>query len=177
MSATVIINRLTGAGPSKTNITSANTRVNAADVAYTNETTNPIAIPGSGSNYSFWCVTRLECTVAPATLVNNLKWFTDGTNSFGTGVTCLGETATGYVQASGTVGTTGIQLTTGNYGTLAGSPSNVFSFTAGSPLAVAGSTSGTGDFGDYVVYQFAVGSTASPGASGQETFTWQYDET
>ena len=49
--------------------------------------------------------------------------------------------------------------------------------TAGSPLSITGSIGvATGDFGDFFVFQIVVGSTASPGATPQETFTWIYDE-
>lgn len=180
MAATIIINRKTGAGPTNTAITSGNTRASTSDNAYTTETTNPIPIPGAGTNYSFWVNTRLECTVAPATLVDNLKWFTDGNNGFGTGVTCKAETANTYGQATGTVGTTGDQLTVANYGDgiddLNAAPTDSFGFTSGSPLSVSGSTSTTGEFGDLVVYQIEVTTTASAGATPTETFTWQYDE-
>lgn len=177
MSATVLIRRLTGAGPTATDITGINTRANAEDAHTTAGTSNPIQIPAAGTNYSYWVVTRLDCTVAPTGTINNIKWYTDGGNGFGTGVTCKVNTATGYVQATGTAGVTGTQLTTGNYATLAGAPSDAFAYTSGSPLSVSGSTSGTGQFGDRVVYQIEVGSTAAPGATAAETFTFQYDET
>src|ERR1043165_6712093 len=157
MAATITIRRLTGAGPTSTDITGINTRVDLSDAHSTASTSNPIPIPASGTNYSYWCVTQLNCTVAPATLVNNLKWYTAGANSFGTGVPCKCNTATGYVQATGSASSV-TQLTTGNYATLAGAPSNAFTYTSGSPLSVSGSTSGTGQFGDRVVYQIEVAS-------------------
>jgi hypothetical protein len=177
MAATVLIRRLTGAGPAATDITSINTRANAEDAHSTAGTTNSILVPAAGSNYSFWVVTRLDVTAITAGTVDNLKWYTDGTNNFGTGVTALAQTATGYVQATGTTGTTGTQLTTGNYATLTGAPVDPFTFTTGSPLAVTGTTSATGQFGDRVVYQLVVGTTAASGATAQETFTWRYDDT
>jgi hypothetical protein len=66
----------------------------------------------------------------------------------------------------------------GNYATLAGAPGDAFSYTSGSPLSVTGSISNpsTGQFGDRVVYQIEVASTASPGATPTETITWKYDE-
>jgi hypothetical protein len=123
-------------------------------------------------------VTRLNCTSSPSSVINNIKWYTDGGNGLGTGVTCNVNTATSYTQATGTPGTTGIQLTVGNYATLAGAPSNAFAYTSGSPLSVSGSINNpsTGQFGDRVVYQMAVDNTASPGISSAETFTWRYDE-
>jgi hypothetical protein len=179
MAATVTIRRHTGAGPTKTDITSINTRANAEDAHTTAGTTNPIQIPAAGTNYSYWVCTRLSVDVTMAGTINNLKWYTDGTISFGTGVTCKMNTATGYVQATGTAGTTGIQLTTGNYATLAGAPTDAFAFTSGSPKSVTGTMSNpsTGDLGDYVVYQVEVGTTAGPGATPSETFTFKYDET
>ena len=176
MAATVLIRRLTGAGPTATDITSINTRANAYDTHSTADTTSPIQIPAAGTNYSYWVVTRLDCTVAPTTAINNIKWYTDGSNGMGTGVTVKVNTATGYVQATGTTGVTGTQLTTGNYATLAGAPTDAFAYTSGSPLSVTGSTSTTGQFGDRVVYQVEVGTTATPGATSAETFTWRYDE-
>lgn len=178
MPATIQINRLTGAGPAATDITSINTRANAEDAHSTAGTSNPIQIPAAGTNYSYWVVTRLNCTVTPSSVVNNVKWYTDGGNSLGTGVTMKANTASGYVQASGTLGTTGLQLTTGNYATLAGAPTDAFGFTSGAPLNVTATISNpsTGQFGDRVAYQIEVGSTALPGASGSETITWRYDE-
>jgi hypothetical protein len=47
----------------------------------------------------------------------------------------------------------------------------------GSPLAVTGSTTlANTDFGNYVVYQLTVATSASPGATNQENYTWLYDE-
>jgi hypothetical protein len=177
MAAGVQIVRLTGSGPTATDITSINTRANAEDAHSTAGTTNSILVPASGSNYSFWVVTRLNVTSITAGTVNNLKWYTDGANNFGTGVTAIAQNATGYVQATGTTGTTGTQLTTGNYATLTGAPVDPFTFTSGSPKTLTGSTSATGQFGDYMVYQLVVGTTAVSGATAQETFTWQYDDT
>lgn len=177
MAATVLIRRLTGAGPTATDITSINTRANAEDAHTTAGTSNSILVPAAGTNYSYWVVTRLDVTAITSGTVDNVKWYTDGTNNFGTGVTCVVNTATGYVQATGTAGTSGTQLTTGNYATLAGAPTNAFSYSSGSPLSVTGSTTGTGQFGDRVVYQIEVGTTAASGATAQETFTWKYDDT
>jgi hypothetical protein len=178
MAATVLIRRLTGAGPTATDITSINTRANAEDAHTTAGTTNPIQIPAAGTNYSYWVVTRLDITAGTYTTVNNLKWFTDGGNGLGTGVTARVGTATGYTQASGTPGTTGLELTAGNYGTFTLGNANAFTYTTGSPMSVTGSasSSATGQFGDRVVYQIEVGTTAASGATGAETLSWRYDE-
>lgn len=177
MAASVSIMRLTGSGPTATDITSINTRANAEDAHSTAGTANSILVPTSGSNYSFWVVTQLNVTAITAGTVNNLKWYTDGSNNFGTGVTALVNTATAYTQATGTVGTSGNLLNTTNYPSLAGAPVDPFTYTSASPLSVNGSTSATGAFGDRVVYQIVVGTTAASGATAQETFTWRYDDT
>jgi hypothetical protein len=183
MAATVIINRWTGAfgSPTKTQIDGANTVAAADDThqAVAAGSNNPIRIPAGGTNYSYWVTTRLRCTVTPAGTINNIRWYTDGGNSFGTGITCKAQDAASYVQATGTQGTTGLQLTTGNHSGLSGAPVDAFSFTSGSPKSLAGSISNpsTGDFGDFMVYQIEVAPTAAPGVTSQETFTWVYDET
>lgn len=177
MSATITVHRLTGvAGATDNDITGINTRADTFDSHTTADTANPIAIPNSGTNYSYWVVTRLNCDVAPAVVVNNLKWYMDDvSNPLGTGVTMKANGATGYTQATGSAGD-GTQLTTGNYASLYGAPSDAFSFTNSSPLAVTGSTSSTGLFGDRVVYQIGVGSSAAAGATGVAHPTWSYDE-
>ena len=178
MAATVEVIRLTGAGPSVSTITGLNTRANAEDAHSLAGTTNPIQIPAAGSNYSYWVTTRLLITAAPAGTINNVGWYTDGTNGFGTGVTCLGNSSASYVQATGTPGTTGTQLNQTNHAGLSASVTNVFTFTVAGALSVSASQSGgTGQLGNYVVYQMVIGTTAGPGATAAETFTFRFDET
>jgi len=184
MVATVIINRLTGAGPTLTPITGLNTRANAVDSHTVADTADPIEIPSSpGTNYSFWVNTQLETTVAPDTLIDNIEWFTDGGNSYGTGITCVVAQAAeaSYTQAVGSQGVTGTVLNDTNYtgGTLTpATPTDVFAFVTGSPLAVTGSTSIIETFGSIVVYQVEVDETAAQGLApgSPETWTWRFDE-
>ncbi len=164
--------------PTKTDITGASNYAGTADDP-TNGSNYPIPVPSSGTNYSYWVVTRLQAQSAPSTSITNIKWYTDGTNSLGTGVSLNVAKCSAYVQATGTQGTTGNQLTSANYSS-ALTPSvavNAFQYTSASPLTVAGSIgSTTGDFGDFVIYQVAVANNASPGVTAAETITWQYDE-
>lgn len=177
MAATVIINRLTGTSPgSKTNITGINTRVVANDIHSVAGTLNPISIPSTGLNYSYWATTRLEVTAGLVGTIDNLRWYPTGTLS--TGVTLIGEAATSYVEATGVVGTSGDELTTGNHPGLNGTPEDLTTYNSSSPKSIAGSiVAGTGDFGDRMVYQWAIGPTAQPGQTNSFTFTWKYDET
>ncbi len=179
MAATVLIRRWTGTTGSetKTDITSINSRANAFDTHSTGDTTNPIRKPTSGSNYSYWVSTRLDINVVPAGTVDNLRWFLDGTNDFTAGITMKGNTATTYETATGTPGTTGTQLTTGNHSGLDGAPVDAFGHTSGSPKAITGSQTTTGDFGLFFCYQIEASTSAVPGETGTETATWRYDET
>ena len=159
MAATVVIRRITGAtgAQSATDLAGGNTRANAFDTHTTADTTNPVQKPTTSLNFSFWVSTRLDATVTPAGTIDNIRWFTDGANGFGTGITAKGNTATSYKQATGTVGQTGIILNTTNYTTLAGATVDVFTHTSGSPKAVSGSISNptTGQFGDLFLYHIA----------------------
>jgi hypothetical protein len=185
MAATVQIVRKTSSGPIvSTDITAINTRANAEDTHTVAGTTNPIRIPAAGTNYSYWVTTRLNVTVAPAGTIDSLRWFTDGANGFGTGVTAKGAKAStgadaGYRIATGTPGTTGTQLLQANHSGLDEAPADVFGFTSGAPKTLTGTISNptTGQFGDHWVYQIEVGTTAGPGATAQETWTWRFDET
>ena len=176
MAATIIINRAYGATPSTTAITSSLTRLSTSD-SENPGTNNPIPVPSAGTNYSFWVSTRLECTVAPAGTVDNLRWHPVLPNNFGTGVTAKGNTAATYDQASGTVGTTGDLLNTTNHTGLDGATSDIWTWTEASPKTVTGSTSTVQEFGSYMVWQLEVASTASPGTITAQTARWRYDET
>jgi len=181
MAAVVNIKRWYGSTGSSGTIISTNTVANAVDThqATAVGSSNPIKIPLAGTNYSYWVSTRLATgSPGPTGTINNLRWYGDGSAGWGTGVGCKVAQATGYVQATGTQGTTGNQLTTANHAGLTGAPVNFTNYTSGSPLSVTGSTSSANtNFGNFVVYQLEVGTTAGAGATSQESFTWLYDET
>lgn len=137
-------------------------------------------------NTSFWVSTAISATVAPTTGINNVKWYTDGGNTFGTGVIMKVGTTTTYATATGTVGTTGDAMNLVQYvGLTAASLTDdtpyAFAYTSGAPLTVGGSIgAATGRISNYVVYQVEVQSTAGPGVAppgGPETLTFVFDET
>jgi len=179
MAATVVINRLMGVGPTPTAclITSGSLRAGTEDV---NVSPCNIPVPSSGSNYSYWMVTQLEATAAPDTSLTNVKWYSDGTNSQGTGVSTVVATASAYAGASGTAGSSGIILSVANYGAgLTDEASPVWQYTSdsSSQLTVSGSIdASTGSFADRVVLQVQVESTAGAGTVAEETMTWAFDE-
>lgn len=193
MAATVQIVRLTGAqsgAATKTQIDGTNSRFATNDTVSTNDTTNPIKIPadatsgylGGAKNFSFWQIWRLRCTVAPATLLQSLKFYTDGGNGFGTGVTVKAARIVGtngsdaaYKQAAGVASVSGEQLTAAWYNSASGSGqpktltnpngtsaglisaslADAFSYTSGSPLALTGTfTTGTDTAGASIVGDF-----------------------
>lgn len=164
MAATIqIISHHGAAGATETQVDGGTMRYKVADND-TADANDPIPVPPSGTNYSYIKQNRFKCTVAPSNTVNNLKFYTDGANGLGTGVSIGAKTDASYTNPA-TQGTTQLSGTT-----------DIFTYTSGSPLSVTGSTSGTGSFGDYVVSQMGVASTASPGTTPSETLTFQYDE-
>lgn len=150
---------------------------------------NPIPRPGvAATNYSFWRNIFLKCIVAPTTGLNNVQWFTDGVNNYGTDVDLSVGNETpvkssvsnaGYVLAVGVVGTSGTELIAGN-GQITGK-TDAFTFTSGAPKSVS-ITDGSGtitvinETTDYLLLQMDVTENAIPGATGVETLTFQYDE-
>ncbi len=162
-----------------------NIRFKTADDA-TIDANNPIPIPASGTNRSFWKHIFLKANGGTFTQIDNVKFFTDGTG-FGTGITTFvgdetptknsGSTA-GYDQATGMVGSDGDELTTHTNIT---AKTDAFTFTSGSPKTVSISETSNiidavGETTNYVVGQMDVASTASPGDLADETWTFQYDE-
>lgn len=179
MAADVQILRKTGATPDNTDITGVNTRLKADDSHSTSGTTNPIQVPDSGTNYSFWATMRLNVnTNADGNTINNMKWYTDGSNDLGTGLGLDVALASAYDQAVGTEGESGSAID-GNYANLINSVTAAFNYDSTSPLDIDSTVTGTsttGEIGDFVINQGTVDSTAGAGASTQETISYQYDE-
>jgi hypothetical protein len=166
-------------------------RFKTADDA-TIDTGNPIPVPASGTNYSYWKQVYLYCDDPDGNTIDNIKFYSDGSIDFGTGVTLYvgDETPTknsgsdaGYEVATGTPSTTGDSMVdvTNGHSDLTGQTSAA-SLTSGSPLSVSISEAGNvidlaGETSDYVVLQVAVADTASAGLTSQEILTFQYDET
>ena len=173
MTATVEIDQYNGAGPTACDITSASLKAGTSDELSASNT----PVPTSGSNYTYWATTGLYCTAAADNALNNIKWYSDGTNSLGTGLMAVVTQASAYVQADGTAGSSGSVLSLANHSGACAAPVNFTTYTSGTKMSVSGSTDTTvGSFGNFLVVQVQVETTASAGNSGEETFTWQYDE-
>lgn len=152
------------------------------------DSVDPVPIPAAGTNYSYWKQIYLKCDVAPDTSVDNIKFFTDGTG-YGTGITLNvadqfptknNASSSGYEVATGTPGSTGNEVIANHAGVT--SVTDSFTFTSGSPLAGPTISEDTniinavGETTNYLVFQLAVISTATPGNKTDETLTFQYDE-
>jgi len=179
--ATVKIKRATGTAPTYTDITNLNTRASTSDNPYTNETTNPIPIPtDAATKRSYWATEYLYVDDwGTSATINNLKFYTDGASNLGLGVSVLGNDASSYVQASGTEGVSGNELSQANHVGLTAAPVDLFSFIAGGPKAIGGSRGsgeGAGPIGNAMVWQMNIINMASPGACPAEAVTWVYDE-
>ncbi len=176
MVATVLIIRTTS-GSTETDITSGNTRASTSDDP-SQGTATPIPVPAANENFSFWVTTQLQVTVAPTTVIDNIRFYSDGANGLGTGVFMVANKTSTYIEASGTISTTGLQLTTALHTNLFSAAQDIFSFTSTAPLTLLGTLSVTGSSGSsLVVYQIIVSSGAGAGTTPAETLTYLFDET
>jgi hypothetical protein len=168
---------ITGLGP-------PNIRFKRADNA-TIDNQNPIPVPPSGTNYSRWKQLYLKVTGGTFTQIDNIRFYSDGTN-YGTGVTLKvglqfptnnsGSPGSGYEVAD-----TDDQDMVNYHGSIT-SDADAFNYTEGSPLSGPSiSESGsvidaTNEMSDYIVFQLEVVNGASAGDLTDETFTLKYDE-
>ena len=165
MAATVIVNEFHGptATPVKTNKTSGTVRFKNADNA-TVDLNDPMVIPTAGTDISYEKILRLNAT-GTFSSISNYKFYTDGVNGLGTGVSVLYKT-------EGSYGTPVEPASTTAFG-----GSNIFAVTSGTPVTLGTpAVTATGDFGSFVTMILTVGSTATQGTTSQETLTFAWDE-
>jgi hypothetical protein len=164
MAATVNIVERSGSGSTWTAKDSGTVRFkNAND--FNVDSNNPMVIPGSGSDWSFekWLCLRIGGT-RPADNISNIRVYSDGANGFGTGINVWARSVAAFSSPAEPTTNTGL--------------TDFFTFTSGSPLALAGGPfSGTSSFvGSHVVLAMEVASTATVGALSVEAITFLYDE-
>jgi hypothetical protein len=164
MVATVTIGEKNGAGATYTDKTSGTVRFKNADNA-TVDTADPMVIPPSGSDWSYekWLRLRIGAT-GPSVQITNLKFYTDGANGLGTGVSLWAKAVTSYATPA--------------EGTSSSGYTSAFTYTSGSALSLgAGPYTATNtEMGDHCVLLLEVASTASQGQTPSETLTFSYDE-
>ena len=168
MAATIQIHEMSAlaAGTDKT---SGTVRFKEADNA-TVDAVNPLQVPAVGSIYSYTKKLRVKMTDPPNTSVSNLRWYTDGSNTFGTGIGVnVCNRGTNWVA---------------NYKTAMATPINLFSFISAA-TAFDGDVTDTSPFlpadddsyiGDLVELQMSIASTAPHRTLVAETLTLAYDE-
>lgn len=147
--------------------------------------------PTSGTNYSYWIHICLEFTDI-FTQYTNIKVYSDGTNSWGTGIDILagnrdvgdiGCPQANYQQAAGIQGETGYAISDAvnghaYYNTQTTPTISIFSLTELSPADLDSNTYTTsGDKSYFLVVQSVVSSTATAGTYSGENITFRYDET
>jgi len=161
-------------------------RFKTADNA-TIDTVNPVPIPSAGTSYSFWKHIYLKCSVAPATMVNNVKFYTDA-SGFGTGITLnVGDemptknsgSSSGYEVDDDTADASATELSAGHSGITG--VTDAYTYTSAATKSISIGESGSlidaqNETTNYIVLQMAVGTTASAADLSNETLTYRYDE-
>jgi len=150
-----------------------------------------MVIPGGGLGpyYSCWKHIYLYCDNPDGHSINNVKLYSDGTNSLGTGVSVKvglqfpvknSGSSAGYEVAHAAVGNTSDELVAGHGGIT--SSASIFNYTVGaSALAVTISEAGAvinlaGETSNYTAWQMEVADTASVGQTANEVGAFSYDE-
>lgn len=170
MAATVLLREKNGAGETATDKTSGTVRFKSADDA-TVDANNPLSKPSAGNTRSYEKWLRLNFSVGPTGTITAPKFYTDGTNNFGTGISLYirttnpGSYSTPAVPANDSAGT------------------DAFTYNSGSAKAIdvanAGPFSGTGDKADYMVLWITLATSVSApqNPTSSETITVGWDET
>jgi len=162
MAASVQIVEKTGAGGTQTNKTSSTIRFKNADNA-TVDTSNPMVVPASGTDYSFEKWLRFYVASGSYTEITSIRAYMDGANGFGTGIGLYAKAVTSFATPAEATSTSGY--------------TSAFDYTSGSPLALgAGPYTSTGEKGDHLVMMMTVADTASQGMLSGETLTIAWDE-
>ncbi len=161
MAATVQIVEKNGAGGTQTDKTSGAIRFKNADNS-TVDLVNPMVKPTSGSDWSFQKWLRFFVSGGSYSQITNIKGYMDGANGW-TGINLWAKAVTSFATPAEETASTGY--------------ANAFSYTAGAPLTLGGSTyTGTGEKGDHLVMAMEVTAAATGGVQAGETLTIAWDE-
>jgi hypothetical protein len=145
-----------------------------------------IPVPPSGYNYGYGKCFRLYAS-ALSEILSNVKLYGGGVPSAGSGtigwtgiILCVGDqTSDTYVQATGTPGETGTELTAYN-GQVSSKTDLLATYTSGNKKAITlaggvGSKTGVGAITQNIWVQLRVDSTAGHGLLAPYTLTGVYD--
>lgn len=161
MAAIVRVVQKNGAGAVQTDASGGVRFKNADNSAV--DLNNPMVKPTSGSDFSFEKWLRLEVTGGTYSQITNIKAYSDGTNSLGTGILLWAKAVTSYSTPAEATSSTGYN--------------NFFGYTSGSPLNLgAGPYTSTGEKGDHLVLMCEVQSTATGGLASGDSVFLAFDE-
>ena len=145
---------------------------------------NPITVPDTGTEYSYWKQVYLKCTaIEDATQINNVKFYGDGAVFDGaTDVALVVGTVTTVKNSGADTGydVADAQAAMTTHTDISASQ-DADNYTSGSPLTVpitetSSIIDATDETTNYVILQLEVGSTAVAGVVTAETLTYKYDE-
>ncbi len=164
MAASVEIIERIGATGSENDKTSGVIRFKNADNALV-DSGDPMVIPAAGADWSFEKWLRLNLTATrPSDKIDNINFYTDGANGFGTGISVWGRSISAFSTPAELTTSTGL--------------TDAFTWTSAAPLAISSgtfSTTGT-HMGSHVVLAMEVSLEATVGALSTEPITFSYDE-
>jgi hypothetical protein len=164
MASTFAMNETYGTSGAPTSVDTTALNLLGANVASGSDTTtapaaNPIALPASGTNYSYerWCRAHFTGSFTSITNIGFFKY----AGSLGTGV---------GINEGTTAGAFATPVNTASSVATAGIPTSAGSATTVGPASIT-----TAGYSQYVVLQMTVASTASSGVVATQTyrFTWQ----
>lgn len=168
MAATVEIHEMT-ATQTGFDRTGQQVRFYSSDKTATNDTTNPITIPGAASDHSFTKQLRFYIgATGPSGFIASLEWYSDG-NLWNNAAS---KVLVQYDRADRT--TWGANVDTDISGTDIANATLVSAATMAVPASQFTTT--TTYHGGMLRLQMEVGAPASPGTLGNETITFTYNE-
>jgi len=160
MAATIQVHEMTGVGAG-VDKTSGTVRFKSANETSV-DTNNRLQIPPSGTTYSYTKQLQFNFQTAPSVDIQNLRAYSDHTNSFGTGIGVQYDVQSSFIT----------NINTNISGT------DLFTKYSGDPISLGtGPYTGTGYKGSLLRLQMTVDNTASPGQLTPEVLTMAYDET
>lgn len=156
-------------------VTPISTLVFCSDDANAPGNEHPMVKPTASVNRSFCKVLACGFSTGPATSCSDIKIYSDGAIGWTGATWYVGDQfPTTYVQATGTVGGSGTEMTALFTGVIT-SKTNFQNFTSSAPLALSmAKTTGTGVYTDYFVMQVDLSTSCNVGALAAEglTMTW-----
>jgi len=177
-----------GSGNPASKTTASSFRFRTDDSPTTIDTSNPLIVPDSGLNHSFYMSIAVAFS-GTFDEVSNIRFHTDGGIGYTLGTNGgvvrgnrdsgdNGVTEANYEEATGTVGSSGDDLGS-NHGYFSGQSTpeaDISNDTSSSPATIDSNTYTSNTSTKAVVLQADIDTDASSGVQSDETITFLYDE-